>query len=224
MINGIIFDLDDTLLSKKKYDYECFKNISKYLNEKFKIPFIDLYYDFRKEYDELNRRFPINAVLKKRNIYSDNLLNKLIQVYRSTKTEKCLYPETIDVLKQLIKMKKKLFIITDGKIEAQKKKIINSGLEHYFIEIIFTSSLGFKKEKPDPTSFKYLIKKNRFKRQELIHIGDNPYRDFINIKKLGIKTLRIIRADSFFKDIVLPEIFQANHTINSLQEIFKFIS
>ena len=43
MINGIIFDLDDTLLSKKKYDYDCFKNVSKYLNEKFKIPSIDLY-------------------------------------------------------------------------------------------------------------------------------------------------------------------------------------
>ena len=54
---------------------------------------------------------------------------------------------------------------------------------------------------------------------EMVYVGDNPYKDFINIKKLGIRTVRILRGS--FKDIKLDQSYEAEFTINSLDKLTK---
>lgn len=73
------------------------------------------------------------------------------------------------------------------------------------------------------TLFKYLLKKNNLDFSNCIHIGDNPYRDFINIKQIGIFILRIIRNDGTYTIAELPKKYEANNKIYSLDELFNYI-
>jgi ribonucleotide monophosphatase NagD (HAD superfamily) len=52
---------------------------------------------------------------------------------------------------------------------------------------------------------------------DLIYIGDNPNKDFINIKKIGIRTIRVLTGG--FKEIFLENHFEAEITIKSLDQL-----
>ncbi|MFP4497075.1 MAG: hypothetical protein ACLFQV_02590 [Vulcanimicrobiota bacterium] len=58
--------------------------------------------------------------------------------------------------------------------------------------------------------------------QQVVHIGDNPYRDFIDVKKLGITTIRIIREDGLYRLSEVPGRYEAGFRINGLNEIYSF--
>ena len=48
----------------------------------------------------------------------------------------------------------------------------------------------------------------------MIYIGDNPNKDFVNIKKIGIKTIRVLTGN--YKNLILSEKFEAEITIKNL--------
>lgn len=54
---------------------------------------------------------------------------------------------------------------------------------------------------------------------QMICVGDNPYRDFVNIKKAGVTIFRIMRDCGQFTHIKLPELYEAHYSISSLCEI-----
>lgn len=223
MIKAVAFDLDDTLISKRKYDYVCFKSVAEYLSKKFNLNFQEIYFSLLKEYDELNRAHPIDAVLKKYKIFSKKLLKKLIEVYRNTRTHSCLYKDTIPILKRAKKMGLLTILVSDGKIEAQNKKIKNTGIKKYFSKVIFTYSFGENRKKPDPAPFKQILNELKVKGKEMIYVGDNPYRDFVEVKKLGIHTMRIKRTDGQFRLTELPQEYEADQNIYQLDKIFDYI-
>jgi putative hydrolase of the HAD superfamily len=47
----------------------------------------------------------------------------------------------------------------------------------------------------------------------MIYIGDNPNKDFINLKKIGIRTARIFRGS--FKAVKLDESFEAEFCLKT---------
>ena len=52
---------------------------------------------------------------------------------------------------------------------------------------------------------------------QLVYIGDNPMKDFVNLKKEGFKTVRVLTG--FYKNLRLESEFEADNLINSLDEI-----
>lgn len=223
MIKAIVFDLDDTLISKRQYDRTCLRSVARFLSKRYNIAFADLFVAFLKEYDELNRTHVIDTVLRNYGIFSKALLKKSITVYRTTGARGCLHKDTMKILKKLKAMGLSLYLITDGKIEAQRQKILNSGLTTYFSDIIFTYSLGEKRKKPDSLAFRILLDRLAAKGREVMHVGDNPYRDFVEIGRLGIRTVRILRKDGQFKDVRLSKKYEANALTNNLYDVVRYI-
>ena len=67
-----------------------------------------------------------------------------------------------------------------------------------------------------------VLKNNKIEKcnpNEIIYIGDNPNKDFINIKKIGIRTLRVLTGS--FKDLSLSRDYEAEHKINNLSYFTK---
>jgi putative hydrolase of the HAD superfamily len=54
---------------------------------------------------------------------------------------------------------------------------------------------------------------------KMVYIGDNPYKDFINIKKIGIHTIRILRGS--YKNIKLDSDHEADYSFKSLDGLSK---
>ncbi len=97
-----------------------------------------------------------------------------------------LFSGAIEVLKYL-KPKYNLHIITNGFKEVQIKKLKNSGIEGFFIEIIDSETAGVKK--PNPIIFSAALEKAKVTAEESVMIGDNLEADILGAQALGIQAI-----------------------------------
>jgi len=80
-----------------------------------------------------------------------------------------------------------------------------------------THRFGKMKAKPSPYCFLKIAEREKTAPENIVYVGDNPYKDFVGIKPLGFKTVRVLQGS--FKDICLTVEFEAQRTIESLAEL-----
>jgi len=211
----LVFDLDDTLFDERQFVLSGFKEVAKYLNENYSLSYVDSLEFMIKELDKNGRGKIFDSILKHNNIYNKLILRKIVSVYRLHKPDIYLNQDAVDTIHRF-KSKQK-FVVTDGNKIVQKNKCIALGLYRYFNRIFITHQYGLDKAKPSIFCFVKISKLKKIPFNEMVYIGDNPNKDFINIKKSGCKTIRILRGR--FKDLILDEDHEAHVNIHSLNEI-----
>jgi len=214
IIKVIIFDLDDTLYPERSFVENGFKTVAEYVQKKFKVEKKKFFKVLIKDLEKEGRGHTFDTTLRKYNLYSKELIDRLIKVYRFHKTNIKLYPGVKNLLNSL-KRKYKLALITDGLGYVQRNKIKILNLEDFFDFIICTDD--YNKGKPSSYSFKKVLEYFNISPKEAIYIGDDPYKDFLGPKKIGIKTARVLQGK--YKDIKKKKEFEADHNISKLIEI-----
>ena len=218
-IKFIIFDLDDTLFDEKKYRVMNIKKILSFfllrkINSNYKISnFIKFNYLQSKIYN---------------NSYLTNLSKKLsikvkksdiLELFNSTPKERFVSQEDILLLKLLKKKKIKIGLITDGNYTRQLNKIYDSGIIKLFDKIIIKNSK--KKKKPNKLSFIKMLSYYNLNPSQALYVGDNPYKDFLGPKSLGIKTIRVLKGK--YKHLKKNKFFEADKKINKLTDLKKIL-
>jgi haloacid dehalogenase superfamily, subfamily IA, variant 1 with third motif having Dx(3-4)D or Dx(3-4)E len=216
MIKLVIFDLDDTLYNERDFVYSGFIEVSKYLSSKYKIDKNKLYKDMVYILNFQGRGKIFNQICKKYH-FKENI-EDLVKKYRYNSREISLYYDASIVLKKL-KNNYKLGLITDGDKGAQLNKIKLLDLQKYMNKIIITDEYGKEYWKPSIKPFKMILEYFNIDSKESIYIGDNPNKDFIPCKKLGINTVRIIRPIGYYSNTFLNENYEADYNIKSLLEL-----
>lgn len=167
-----IFDLDNTLYPEKDYLYQIYYMIGQFVeyqetyeHDKVTKFLID---EFEKSgrvklFDKLIERFSLNKS------YMENFL-RLMRTGRLP-LKLLLYGEMEDLLNQLVKQHKKLFILTNGTPEQQFNKIMQiewNGLQHH-IKCYFCNEIA---KKPAPDSMFLLLKEHDLKPGDVLFTGD----------------------------------------------------
>lgn len=200
-ITDVFFDLDHTLWDFEKNSALTFQKI--FLEHDLEIP-LD---DFLKIYVPLNHRFwklysedKITAValryqrLKKTfdglgKTVDDTTINSLSQAYIANLSNfGHVLPGATEVLEYL-KPKYRLHIITNGFHEIQAKKLKNSGLSDYFLNVIDSEMAGAKK--PNPKIFELALLKANAKAENTVMIGDNLEADILGSMALGMQAIHL---------------------------------
>tara|TARA_B110000046_G_scaffold25332_3_gene24865 strand:- start:55139 stop:55831 length:693 start_codon:yes stop_codon:yes gene_type:complete len=119
-----------------------------------------------------------------------------------------LIPHSKEVLDYL-KPNYKMHVITNGFAEAQQVKINNSGLDKYFIEVVVSDGLGYRK--PDKRIFDYAFEKSGATAENSIMIGDDYGPDVLGAKEVGMDQVY------FTKELQKDE--AATFVIHSLLEL-----
>lgn len=220
MIKAVLFDLDDTLYDEMQFVKGGFKAVSIYVSKRCGINQGMLYKALVDVLKKEGRGRTFDITLQKFGLYKKELIPKLVQVYRKHKPKLSLYPRASVVLSEL-KKSHKLGLITDGNEQVQRRKVQALGVKDFFDVLIFTNHYGVEKQKPDPFPYQRAIKMLRVKPVEAVYVGDDPYKDFIGAKKVGIRTIRILRGK--YKDVRLSPTLEAEHEIDGLEEISSFI-
>lgn len=127
--------------------------------------------------------------------------------------KKTLFPGSIEVLTQL-KSKYVLHIITNGFEEIQSVKMSESGLTHFFDEIITSEQAGTKK--PHPAIFNFSLKRANANVQESIMVGDNQLVDIAGAQKIGMDGV-------FFNPEKEETIINPTFEINRLEELLVIL-
>ncbi|NLM97161.1 MAG: HAD-IA family hydrolase [Halanaerobiaceae bacterium] len=226
MIKAVIFDLDDTLYYELDYVKSGFRAVSRYISSKYGVSeeeFYQLQLDIL-EMEGLGKVFDLT--LENFSLPLDEV-ERMLAVYRSHIPEGIqLYEDAEYILKKLKREKKyKTGIITDGNSLVQWNKIKALSLIDLVDEIIVTDDFGIDKRKPAPFAYLKLLETFQIQAGEAVYIGDNPLKDFIGARKLGMKTIRVLREEGMHIEKRMIAEYEADKEIYSLyalKELLKF--
>lgn len=218
-IKFIIFDLDDTLIDEKKYRVKNIKKILSFfllkkINSNYKISnFIKFNYLQSKIYNNsylTNLAAKVSVKVKKKDI---------LELFNSSPKETYVSKEVIFFLQSLRKKKIKIGLITDGNYTRQFNKIYDAGIIKLFDKIIINHKE--KKKKPNKLSFKKMLSYYNFNPSQTLYVGDNPNKDFLGPKSMGIKTIRLLKGR--YKNLKKNKFFEADKKINKLTDLKKIL-
>lgn len=224
MVEAVFCDLDDTLHSLRVYSLTRLKHVAKRIAVDCHLSENIIYHQMCQLYDEGCRSDLLNRVLDENKIQSEKYLLELVYFYRSCESLDSIYPDAMGFLNFIKQNNILAFLVTDGELESQKAKVISLRLKAYFKEWCCTSACGSGRPKPDSSVFMFLLQKYGIDVSKAIAIGDNPYRDFVELKKVGMITFRIKKPDGRFSSIVLEDDYEANYNVSSFGDIRQYIN
>ena len=144
-------------------------------------------------------------------VANEPLAKEMSQAYLEIlPNKKHLFPYTIEILEYLKQKDYKMHLITNGFESVQFKKIKNSGIADYFIEVI--TSEASNSLKPQKEIFEYALKNAKATVAESIMIGDNESADIQGGINMGMDTI-------FVNHIQAIPTIPATYTITHLKEL-----
>lgn len=188
-VQGVIFDLDDTLYSERDYVKSGYAAVAA------AFPLVK---DMgARLFEAFEKKLPaIDTVLAEEGLLSEK--ERALSVYRAHKPSICLYPGAFSLLERLRKTKK-LAMITDGRPEGQRAKIEALGLSPLFDAIIVTDELGGPSfRKPSEAPFREMQRRLGLPFASLVYIGDNIKKDFIAPEALGMQSIHFKNREGLY--------------------------
>ena len=109
-----------------------------------------------------------------------------------------LYPEVPEVLQQL-RPRFQLAVVSnfDGRLRFILQ---NLGISKYFSNVFISSELGA--DKPDPEIFRRAVKVMHLDANEVLHVGDDPERDWKAAAAAGLSVFRLDRPRNSLRDLL----------------------
>ena len=109
-----------------------------------------------------------------------------------------LYPEVVDVLEQL-RERFQLAVISnfDGRLRLILR---NLGISKYFAHVFISSELGA--DKPDSEIFRRAIAMMHLNADQVLHVGDDPERDWKAAAAAGLLVFRLDRPRNSLCDLL----------------------
>jgi len=199
-VKGVIFDLDDTLYSEKQYVRSGYRKIAQHLEKEDAEEKMWAFFEEGKP--------AIDAYLSE--IGMTELKDECLKIYREQMPDITLYEGAKDLINDLKSRGIKVGIITDGRPEGQRNKIKALGLDVLVEDIIITDELGgvqFRK----PCDIAYRIIQNRWQLpyEQIIYVGDNPNKDFMACKQLGMRWRYVQNKDGLYSNVVLDNCIES---------------
>lgn len=198
-IEHIFFDLDHTLWDFERNSALAFQEVfQKQRVEIALTDFLEAYKPINFRYWELYRN---NSVTKEALRYgrlkesfdtlkfeaSDDLIHLLAEDYiHHLPNNNYLLENTLEILEYL-KPNYNLHIITNGFEEVQGKKLLNSGINDFFLTTTTSEDAGVKK--PHPDIFEKALSKSGAIAEKSVMIGDSFEADIIGASKFGLNVI-----------------------------------
>ena len=184
-VEGVLFDLDDTLYSEKEYVRSGFHTVAKLFPQ---IPqcFNKLCAAFERGQN------PVKTVLMEADLFSEESYRQCMSAVEDHHPRIQLYEGIRELFFELHKKKKSIGIITDGKPKVQRAKIKALGLDTMADEYLITDELagnGDVSEFRRPNDIAFLIMKKRMgiPCRNMAFVGDDREKDFAAPKSLGME-------------------------------------
>jgi len=221
LIRAVLFDLDDTLYNEMSFVQSGFRAVSHCVKMRFGIDEDEFYCLLLNILENEGRGKVFDFALQHYLLCNLELVNALVNTYRSHSPTIHLYDDALAALKTLRQDGLSLGIITDGLLSVQKNKIHSLGLEAFVDLVIYTDELGQEYWKPHQRPYTMALSYFNVKANEAVYVGDNEKKDFKAANELGMFTIQVLRKRNQLDDI--ESIYKAKKHVASIEELIGFI-
>lgn len=190
-VEGVVFDLDDTLIPTKRWRKERLERALDAVatdRERERAQREGL-----RVLEEGPRPSLIDGVADALG-WGEERRQELLRTYRATWPAACaIYPDVKPTLDALRRRGLRLGLLTDNPPETQRRKLDAAGLGPLFDAVVFTRETGA--EKPDGRGFIRVAEALGVAPERLAMAGDNPHRDLAGAAQAGYARLFWLRRE-----------------------------
>jgi putative hydrolase of the HAD superfamily len=216
-----IFDLDDTLYPEVSYVESGFRAVARWGNVKFGWPENNSFGQMQSILAEHGRGSVFDLWLNLNGARPTRyLVNAAVNIYRHHQPNIHLPDQNRELLAEMAD-RWPLYLLTDGHKIVQAKKIAALNVAHFFQGIYITHRYGLAAAKPSPRCLELIQRRTKAPWRQMVYVGDNPAKDFVTAKQLGILTIRVLTGRHSY-DLAMPN-FDADHKIKQLPEVATLI-
>lgn len=202
---AVIFDLDDTLYPEQTYVLSGFRAVTAWVEVQMGIPADRTFSELCQLFNIGVRGNIFNLWLKDHGLDPDYWILQMVQVYREHEPQIVPYPDVPELLQHL-HQHYYLGLITDGYLTVQQKKLASLGLSSYFDGLVFSDELGLEAWKPNPLPFEVILGKLAITAREAVYVGDNPNKDFLGARQVGMWTVRVRHPEGLYSHLDPPSL------------------
>lgn len=222
-IRAVVFDLDGTLYRERDYVRSGYRAASRALRRRtgrgdaFEQWLWQRFVSGRSAgaFDALSRRFRLRL--------SRSDIADLVNVYRNHLPTLRPCRGVPELLTRLRRKRRKIGLISDGFLPAQRLKFEALGLERMFDAVVFTESLGRDAWKPSPRAFERVRRMLGVAHAACAYVGDNPAKDFVAPNALGWLTVRWRRPGQVHANRPAPDGGRARRTIRTGPQLLALL-
>jgi putative hydrolase of the HAD superfamily len=202
-LEAVVFDLDDTLFSERSYVLSGFRVVAAWLEREHGVDEERAFAGLQELFERGVRLNTFDVWLAGRGLTEEVAITDLVEVYRAhapTIAPASGVPELLERLGG----RTKLGLVSDGYASVQRKKFEALGLAAHFDAVVFSDDLGREFWKPSPRPFEVVAEALGVDPSECVYVSDNPLKDFIGARLVGMATVRLRRSDGVYAQIDPP--------------------
>lgn len=212
----LIFDLDDTLYDEMSFVESGLCAVAKFGELSFGWESASSLAFMQTHLHKHGRGKIFNEWLRTHGKHSSSNVKACVKTYRHHQPNISLFPFTSSLLgyyRNLVPS----YLVTDGHKIVQQKKIDALCLAPLFKRALITHRFGIHHAKPSLHCFDVIRHTERCAWSELVYVGDNPLKDFVNLNAVGAMTVRV-STGSHSSILALPG-YDASVTIPDLASL-----
>jgi putative hydrolase of the HAD superfamily len=108
-----------------------------------------------------------------------------------------LYPDVLEVLERLSNLRLAVVSNFDGRLRMILEQL---GISKFFSYVFISSEIGA--DKPDPEIFRRALKFMNVRAAEVLHVGDDPQRDWEAAEAASLSVFRLQRPTNSLRDLL----------------------
>jgi putative hydrolase of the HAD superfamily len=217
MLKAVVFDLDDTLYPERAFVYSGFRAVAAWVAERTGVPIAESFSELYALFAAGQRHDIFDRWLIQRGFTDVVRVEQLVEVYRSHRPTIAPYP---DAPPCLARTRLRRALLTDGYLAVQQRKVEALGIEGYFEVVVYSDTWGREAWKPSPRPFAAALEQLAVAGPEAVYVADNPTKDFLGARQLGMWTVRVRRPDGLYQALEPPTPAYAPHVeIQGLTEL-----
>jgi len=218
-LRALVFDLDDTLYPERSYIISGFKAVASWISGRTGLSSETAEKELLTLHDKGERTRTFDRWLEIRALPQADYLNEMIQTYRQHPPRIVAYPGAEPLLSRL-RASHRLGLVSDGYQEVQRLKLDSLGLSNYLEAVVYSDAFGRKDWKPSTKPFEAVLSMLGVSPSEAAYIADNPLKDFLGAREIGMTTIRVRHRGGYYADCEPPTPSHApDHQIKDILEL-----
>ena len=210
---AIIFDLDDTLYPELSFVESGFRAVARHADKHWDVSAHACFGQLCELHQNGIRGNTFDKWLQMQGLPAESV-PQLVDVYRSHAPQINLFPGMHELLLELSE-DHKIGLISDGLLDVQTRKFDALNVKPFFASVVFSDRLGRDYWKPNARPYLYSLQGLGAAADRAVYVGDNPAKDFITARALGMQTVQIRHDMGIYRDIAPPTIDHQPHVIVS---------